>query len=130
MNCKKSEILDKSAKRYILNAIDASGYQEKELKTIKDKISFLKDTFYSEKGWEIERIGRGAAIKDWIQGLPTCLHIAFYNCDILELAKTWGSLPINPTEKQEDKILENYWSFMANKISQLFEGYHVPKDIH
>ena len=62
---------------------------------------------------------------EWLQGLA--LPIAFYNSDILQLAKDWGSIPHDATEKQEYKILDNYWRFMAAKILQLIDGYRVPK---
>ena len=52
-----------------------------------------------------------ARFADWLQGIP--LSIAFANWEILELAVKWGSLPENASEKQEDKIIENYWLFMA-----------------
>jgi len=45
------------------------------------------------------------------------------NYKILELAKKWGSLPENPIEKQEDKILNNYWAFMAFQTLKLIEKY-------
>jgi len=51
--------------------------------------------------------------------LGGCLHIAFNNHDILELAKDYGSISNNATEKEEQKILDNYWVFMANKLIQL-----------
>ena len=41
------------------------------------------------------------------------------NYDILELAKKFGSIPNNATEKQEYDLLENYWRFIANKLIQL-----------
>jgi hypothetical protein len=54
-----------------------------------------------------------------LQGLPSCLNIVFSNYDIIQLAKSWESLPENATEKQEDKILSNYFNFMAAKFFQL-----------
>jgi len=107
-------------KKYILDCIDPEAY-EVEAKTDKEKLSFLFDTFKKEKGWEIERIGINNSFKDWLQGLPSCFHIEFQNHAILKLAISWGSLPKKPTEKQEDKILENYWNFMSVKTMQLIK---------
>jgi len=126
----KSSELDQTVKRYIIDGIAWDGYDGlPEPKDIGEKIQFLKDCFNSEYGWAIPRMGEQKAIHEWLQGLPSAVHIAFYNSDILKLAILWGSLPENATEKQEDKILDNYWNFMANKIGQLFHGYHVPKDV-
>lgn len=115
---KHTEIANK-AKRYIIDAINASGYH-KELQTDVEKIKFLRDTFVGEYGWAVKRYGVQGAIKEWLQGLPSCIDIAFTNYDILELAREWGSLPEDATEKQENKILNNYWDYMANKINVLF----------
>ena len=57
-------------------------------------------------------------ISQHIQGLPSYINIPFNYCEILELAKKLGTLPENATEKQEDKILANYWNYMAFKIIQ------------
>ena len=115
---KNTETANK-AKRYIIDSIDASEYG-KELKNDNEKIEFLRDTFQSEYGFAIQRYGIQGAIKEWLQGLPSCINIAFYNYDILILAREWGSLKEGATEKQEDKILDNYWNYIASKICVLF----------
>jgi hypothetical protein len=109
----KSSELDKAVKLYLLECIEGD-------------IETTKDRFTSEYGWRIDRIGKIRSIAEWLQGLA--LNIAFYNHDIIELAKAWGSIPEDATEKQKQKILDNYWIFMANKLHQLFEGYRVPKE--
>lgn len=109
---------------YILEAIDGSGY-DTELTTDKEKLKFLHDTFNAEYGWEVKRIGQHKALSGWLQGLPSSVNIAFYNCDILELAKKWGSLPADASEKQEDKILGNYWNFMAMRIISLWHKHGI-----
>ena len=111
--------LDKTAKQYIINNINLEDYDIEPV-DLPDKISQLKKVFYSEYSWRVDQVGEHEALKDWLQGLPTVISIVFYNYDILQLAKLWGSLSDNPTERQEDKILENYWHFMAAKIGQLF----------
>jgi len=121
-----SHQLDQLAKRYILDAIDSTSYQEEPLTTTEEKIQFLKDTFTKEMAWSIERYGTMRAMIDWLQGLPSSISIVFYNSDILDLAVKWGALPEVHTDQQANKILENYWNFMANKGLQLTNGYHVP----
>ena len=120
----KAHERDQAVKRYILDCIgeDRDG---KDLPDTQAKIAWIQDTFTSEYGWRVTQVGRQAACVDWLQGLA--LPIAFMNADILELARAWGSLPEGATEKQEDKILANYWRFMAAKVCQLMDGYRVPK---
>lgn len=103
---------------YILNAIDSEGYDIKTT-TAKEKLQFLADTFKNEYGYNIKRIGYQRAMAEWISGLPSSFNIDFENWKILELAKEWGSLPKNPTEKQEDKILDNFFNFIAAKTIML-----------
>jgi len=116
----------KKIDKYILDAIDPSGYEVTAEKDV-EKLLFLHDTFIAEYGWHVEQVGFYNALTGWLQGLPSSISIAFYNHDILELAVLWGSLPDNATEKQEDKILEKYWQFMAMRIQQLFRQYKIIK---
>ena len=118
----KSSELDRTVKLYILDSIDCEG-------TTQEKIDFVRECFTSEYGWMIPKAGEIDSLASWLQGLPSAVSIAFYNQDILSLAKTWDSIPEDATEKQEDKILENYWNFIANKLSQLMNGYRIPKEV-
>ena len=122
----KASELDQKVKRYILDNIDSDCYREEPVTTTAEKIAFLHETFMAEYGWAVDRYGRNGALREWLQGLPSAVHIAFYNGDILDLAKTWGRLRDDATEREEQKILDNYWNLLAAKICQLFDGYRVP----
>jgi len=124
----KSSEMNKAIKLEILNGIDAesAGYGE-STETTAQKIDFLQRTFTAEFGWRVKQVGRHAAMIEYLQGLPSSVHIPFTDCGILELAVKTGGLTANATEKQEDKLIDNYWTFMAAKICQLFDGYRVPK---
>jgi len=122
----KSSELDKTVKQYILNAID-DEYCETETDYTMDRIAALKRAFYAEYSWMVDRAGEQKALAEWLQGLPSAINIDFYNHKILELAVKWGSIPENATEKQEQKIIDNWFNFIANKITQLFHGYRVPR---
>ena len=119
--------LDKLVKKYIINAIELCDYNldGQEVKTDAQKIAFVYNTFKNEKGWHIDRVGEYQAFIDWLQGLPSCLNIDYENYKILELAKLWGSIPDNATEKQEDKILANWWNLIAVKFFQLVRKYNT-----
>jgi len=116
----KSSELDKVVKQYILDHIDNSGYSDQELTADIKKVQFLKDTFYAEYGWHVDQNGEQQALADWFAGLPTACNIEWRNHAILELAYKWGSLPENAKPWQENKILENWFSFIGNKTGQLF----------
>ena len=113
---------NKTIDQYIIGCVDSSAY-DVETTTDAEKLSFLFQTFKHEKQGHIDQHRESLAniFKEWLQGLPTVFTIEFENYKILRLAKTWGSLPEKPTEKQEDKILKNYWGFMAYRTMQLIK---------
>lgn len=110
--------------QYILDSIDSSEYGV-DTPTDKEKLQFLFDMFKNEQGYNIGRMGLHGAFMEWIQGLPSSFNIDFNNYDILQLAKKWGSLPANATERQEDKILANYWNLITVNTFQLFRKFGI-----
>jgi hypothetical protein len=113
----------KHAFNYILNSIDGDGY-DVELTTDKQKIDFVYETFSSEYSYTIEHFKRAGISEtrifaDYLAGLPSCINIEFRNYYILEMAKQWGSIPENATEKQQDKIIFNWFNYIAINFFQL-----------
>ncbi len=111
---------NKTINQYIISCIDSEPYGV-QTNTDKEKLVFLYETFLAEYGYNIERVGLHKAFYDYLQGLPTIFKIEFENYKILELATSWGCLSKNPTEKEECKILKNYWNFMATRTLQLIK---------
>ena len=108
--------------QYIINAIDSEAY-EVTTTTEKEKLQFLADCFKKEYCFENNLMYYKTyqnCLANWIMGLPSVFNIDFENYRIIEIAKEWESLPINATEKQEDKIIENWFQFIANKTMQLW----------
>jgi len=123
----KSSELDQTVKLYIISCIASDDSDVPDAATPAEKIAFVQDCFNKEYGFNVAQVGRQKAVMNWLQGLPSAMSIEYMNYQILILAETWGSLPPGASEKQQDKILDNYWNFMAAKLCQLFDGYHVPK---
>jgi len=99
-------------KEFILGCLDVEDTMKEE-----ERINYIWDRFRQEYGHMIDRVGEQKALSEWLSGLA--LPLPFYNYDIIELAKSMGSVDKNLTEKQEDKILENYWDFMALMIIRM-----------
>ena len=117
----KSSELDRTVKLYILNcASDQAGTNE-----MMQIIKYIDDRFNAEYHWLVPKVGKVNAMTNWLQGLA--LNIDFNNYEILKLAVKWQSIPADYSEKQADKILSNYWHFMANKVLQLINNYRLPK---
>ena len=103
----------KNYKNYILSTIETDN-EDKPLKTDQDKIKYIFDRFNSEYGFMINRVGKQKAMSEWLSGLA--LNIEYYYDDIVKLAIKMGSIDENPSEKLQARVIDNYWSFMANVI--------------
>jgi hypothetical protein len=123
----KNERLNILVTDYILNAIDGESYGI-ELNTIPEKLQFLNNTFKKEYCFSANIRFYGSiqnVLKNWIMGLPSCFNIDFENYKIIELAVKWGSIPVNYSEKEADKILYNWFNFIAAKTLMMFTKYHI-----
>lgn len=90
--------------------------------TIPARLQFVVDCFRSEYDYESNRKRYGNTVNvfaQWLQGLPSVYSVEFRNHAILELAQSWGSIKGSPTEREEEKILSNWFNFAANKFAQL-----------
>lgn len=118
--------LNEKAYAYILDRICTDDYNtDIDTSTDKGKLEFLYNTFQGEYGWNVKRIGMVNAFREWLMGLPGAIRIEWTNYDILQLAKSWGCIPENATDKEEQKILDNYWNLIAVKSFQLFRKYKI-----
>jgi len=104
---------------YLLDSIDGDDYGV-VVETPKEKMAFLLDCLTKEYGHMIERVGQFKALSEWLSGLPGAIYMPYTYCDIIKLAKESGSLPYDATEKQEERVCENYWNYMAMRITELF----------
>lgn len=106
----------KNYKNYILDCLDTEDeIMESKTKFSRlDKIDYLMFRFNTEYGFMSNRVGKQKAIANWLSGLA--INIVYWNEDIIKLAKELGSVDESMTRRQEETVLTNYWSFMANII--------------
>ena len=97
----------------------AAEYDQTIEDTDKARVNWVVDTFNSEYGHAVKQYGKQRAFSEWLQGLPSAIRIEYRNYRIIEIAKRWGSLPANATEKQEDRIISNWFNFISFKFWQL-----------
>jgi len=105
---------------YILDSIDGTEYDIKT-ETPTEKLQFLFDCFEVEFNYKNNQL-RYPNFQDrfanWLQGLPSSISIPHQYNKILELSK--NLLEVDTlSEKLEDQIIKNYWSFMAYHIIKL-----------
>jgi len=111
-------------KKVILNGISAEDYNGQELKTDKEKVQFVFDCFNQEfYSWQSHK-NIQAVFTEYLQGLPSCISIPFYNSDIIELAERINKTEYK-TDNQQWKIIENYFAFMSNIFFKLVKGYKI-----
>jgi hypothetical protein len=105
---------------YILDSIDSEGYDIKT-ETPTEKLDFLFDCFEVEFNYKNNQL-RYPNLQDrfanWLQGLPSAIDLPYQYNKILELSKNLLEVD-NLGEELENKIIDNYWSFMAYHIIKL-----------
>ena len=113
--------------QYIIDAIDAEGYEVKA-ETVQERLQFIANCFTSEycHPYEVQRTPNvQQRMADWLAGLPSSITIDFEYYRIIEIAKQWGSIPQDADDRQGDKILNNWFLFIAGKILQLMRKHKV-----
>lgn len=131
----KAQELNKKAFAYILNAVISAEDVKKEYgmeieNTEAARLAFVVECFNQEFWYENNRRRYGNHVRgfeEWLRGLPSVINIDCYG--ITEIAVEWGSLPANFTEKQGEKIINNWFNFIANKFFQLCKKHKVNTDI-
>lgn len=105
---------------YILDSIDSEGYEIKT-ETPTEKLEFLFDCFeveFNYKNNQLRYPNFQNRFANWLQGLPSVINLPYQEYEILELSK--NLLEVDTlSEKLEDQIIKNYWSFMAYHIIKL-----------
>tara|TARA_R110002050_G_scaffold255698_1_gene394442 strand:+ start:274 stop:690 length:417 start_codon:yes stop_codon:yes gene_type:complete len=117
----------KNYRAFILDIIDQDA-KEDEIKLIDDKakIRFLFDRFYSERSYDIKRKGKRQAMIDWLSGLA--LSLPCYNGEVIDLAIEMGSIDDNPSDQLIDRVLANYFPFMASIVLDMEKEINVFAD--
>ncbi len=106
--------------KFVLGCVEFDC-EEKLLTNDTDKAKYILDRFNSEYGFMVERVGKQNAIAEWLQGLA--LALPYYYDEIVNLAVEMGSINPKPSDKLRDRVLDNYWLFMANIILLIEKKY-------
>lgn len=105
----------KNYRNYILSTVheDEEG---KDFTNDNDKIEYIFNRFYDEYDYEIKKHGKFKAMSMWLEG--GAINIEYTNLSIVQLACEMGSVEHDPkpSEKLQQKILNNYYDFMANIV--------------
>ena len=101
---------------YILDCIQSEDYT---LSTDKEKIDYFFRCFETEFNHEFNKRrypSEQDRIAEYLQGLPSCCTVEFYNSEIAEIGKSWGFCQ---TEKKTDQFVKRWFSVLAFRLIQL-----------
>ena len=107
--------------RYILDSVpdcDAENMNDTE------KAAYLWARFESEYNYADNRKripNLQARVAEWLSGLA--INIEYRNAGIVALAEKWQGRTL--TDKQAERVIDNYFSFMAFKLMQLWRAYGI-----
>ena len=105
----------KKYERYILSIV-ANEMKENGIKKINrnTKIDYLFTRINNEYGWKMQQEGKQKVIAEWLSGLA--LNIPHTHDDIINLAIKMSSIDKNPSNKLQNRMVKNYFNFMANML--------------
>lgn len=107
---------------YILDSV-YSDVIDTDSMTDKEKIGFLIDTFFEEK-CKYDRSGMCTfdLLREWLQGLPSAISVAFYYSDIAATGKSMGYCK---DARSESRFINNWWTILASNILRLAHIYEI-----
>lgn len=97
--------VDHELEKYIIDAIDLSGYG---LDNVSDyeKINEFYKIFLSEKDWYIEQVGVKKALEDYLRGMPSSIDLPTYYNDVRNFLYAIG---FNEVKDMEDEDLDKFY---------------------
>ena len=107
---------------YILDSV-YSDEIDTESMTDKERIEFLLDTFLVEKYKDDRRrMCTFELLREWLQGLPSAISVAFYYGDIAAIGKSIGYCK---DARSEARFINNWWGILAQNILRLARIYEI-----
>ena len=112
--------------KLIIFLLDSIEIEENENATDKEKINYFFDCYDREFNHDYNKRyypNEQERLKNYLQGLPSCINIPFYNWDILELYKQLNGIK-TLSSKKEESVLKYYWDKIAFTLIQLKRKYN------
>lgn len=107
---------------YILDSV-YSDVIDTESMTDKERIEFLLDTFFEEMYKnDRRRMCTVNLLREWLQGLPSAISVAFSYYDISVTGKSLGYCK---DARSESRFINNWWGILASNILRLARIYEI-----
>lgn len=107
---------------YILDSV-YSDVIETEALTDKERIEYLLDTFFEEKyKYDRRRMCVLDLLREWLQGLPSAISVAFYYSNIAATGKSMGYCK---DARSESRFVNSWWDRLSFNILRLARIYEI-----
>ena len=107
---------------YILDSV-YSDVIDTESMTDKERIEFLLDTFFEEMYKnDRRRMCTVNLLREWLQGLPSAISVAFYYSDIAATGKSMGYCK---DARSEARFVNSWWDRLSFNILRLARIYEI-----
>ena len=110
--------IQKQVSEYLMSVIDGSDY-DAVTETEQQKKDFIKETFWSEYGFQVKRIGLQKACQDYLRGLPSSCSVEYWNDEIIKMLKSWGIIKDSMREETQYKKVDEYWERLGYELSKI-----------
>ena len=112
------QIIQKQAREYLMSVVDGSDY-DVVTETEQQKKEFIKETFWSEYGDNVKRVGLQKACEDYLKGLPSSCSVEYWNGEIINMLKSWGVIKETMREETQYKKVDEYWIRLSSELSEI-----------
>lgn len=111
---------------YVLDSITVTNFDGNGIDaTDKEKVKYFFDTFEQDYNYSYNKKlypNLQDRIASYLQGLPSCINVAFENYAIIEIGKSWGYCT---SERKESEFINNWSSFIAFRLIKLKEYFNL-----
>lgn len=102
---------------YLINCIDLSIYELEKTSPFKT-LQELKEIV--KKEMQVNLLTQDV-LKNYLQGLPSSINIAFEYSEITQKLQDWNFINSKTSQSKVDKLVSNWFGVMGYRLLQLFE---------
>ena len=110
--------IQKQVREYLMSVIEGADY-DVITETEQQKKDFIKETFWSEYGFQAKHLGLQKACQDYLMGLPSSCSVEYRNDEIIKMLKSWGVIRESMQEETQYKKVDEYWQRSGYELSKI-----------
>lgn len=110
--------IQKQVSEYLMSVIEGADY-DVITETEQQKKDFIKETFWSEYGFQAKHLRLQKACQDYLMGLPSSCSVVYWNDEIIKMLKSWGVIKESMQEETQYKKVDEYWQRLGYELSKI-----------